>query len=52
MDIFRGLKFSPNAEIGENSHFRMDTIYSGRSSGSTQTMCSLLMKRVLLLAVP
>jgi hypothetical protein len=25
MDIFRGLKFSPNAEIGENSHSRMDT---------------------------
>jgi hypothetical protein len=29
MDIFRGLKFSPNAEIGENSHSRMDTNYSG-----------------------
>jgi hypothetical protein len=27
--IFRGLKFSPNTEIGENSHFRMDTISGG-----------------------
>jgi hypothetical protein len=27
MDIFRGLKFSPNAEIGENSHSWMDTNY-------------------------
>ncbi|RJQ70921.1 MAG: hypothetical protein C4519_20155 [Desulfobacteraceae bacterium] len=27
MDIFRGLKFSPNTEIGENSHFWMDTNY-------------------------
>ncbi|RJQ75581.1 MAG: DUF882 domain-containing protein [Desulfobacteraceae bacterium] len=25
MDIFRGLKFPPNTEIGENSHFWMDT---------------------------
>ena len=25
MDIFQGLKFEPNAEIGENSHLRMDT---------------------------
>ncbi|PIY23402.1 MAG: hypothetical protein COZ11_09615, partial [Deltaproteobacteria bacterium CG_4_10_14_3_um_filter_51_14] len=25
IDVFRGLKFEPNAEIGENSHFRMDT---------------------------
>ena len=28
MDIFRGLKFSPNAEIGKNSHSWMDTIYT------------------------
>ena len=27
MDVFRGLKIEPNAEIGENSHFRMGTSY-------------------------
>jgi len=25
MDVFRGLEFEPNAEIGENSHLRMGT---------------------------
>ena len=28
--IFRGLKFPPNNEIGENSHFWMDTNYHFR----------------------
>jgi len=27
MGVSPGLKFEPNAEIGENSHLRMDTSY-------------------------
>ena len=52
MDIFQGLKFEPNAEIGENSHLRMDTSSEILAASGARKPCALRLKAHLQKVIP